>query len=79
MDKVFRISAYLLNLGLFIVGILYLVDGYGAESILGLFIMVASVVNLRTIYFSPDLEERKLIRSVNKARLKKELEDLSSS
>jgi hypothetical protein len=78
MDKIIRISAYLFNAGLFLVGLLYLIDGYGTESLLGIFMMIASAINLRAIYFSPDIEERRLIRSVNKARLKKELEELLS-
>ncbi len=77
MDRVLRYAAYLANVILLLVVGFILSQAYsGPDFFLALLLAVPPAMSIAALYSGADLEERKMIRRVNKARLRKELEKL---
>lgn len=77
MDKVIRWIAFLANVGLIIVTGFILSKTYGLrDGLLASLLAVPPLVSLIALYIGPDIEERRLMKQVNKARLRAELEKL---
>jgi hypothetical protein len=51
-------------------------ESHGSDARLALLLIIPPMISIIAIYMGPDLEERRLIRSLNKAKLKKELKSL---
>ena len=78
MDKLIRYAAYLGNLALAGVAVIVMITGYGRDVMYAMLLMVPPVLSFLALMCGPDLEEMRLRRQVNKAKLRKELEDLTS-
>jgi hypothetical protein len=77
MDPSFRYAAYIANIGLLIFSGFLLTHSYGRDAYWALLLAFPPVLSLKAIHFSPDLEERRLLRQVSKARLQQELQTLA--
>jgi hypothetical protein len=53
--------------------------GYSSERVVGILLMVPTVSTLLILSMGPDIEERILARRLNKARMRKELQDLEGN
>lgn len=79
MDRVIRIAAYVCNLGLFILCVLILANSHRSQELFfGFSAILPALLNLLALYLGPDLEERRLARKLNKARMKAEIEKLEA-
>lgn len=76
MDRLLRIAAYLANAVLIIGASILVLEARGMETYLAMLFLIPPVLSLLVIYNGPDLEERRLSRLLNKARMRKELEGL---
>lgn len=76
MNRLLRIAAYLANAVLIIGALILVLEARGMETYLAMLFLVPPVLSLIAIYNGPDIEERRLTRLLNKARMRKELEDL---
>lgn len=80
MDKAFRLLATLSNIlvwGFFIFALTELRLNRGPELMMALALFFFPLFNLLALYCGPDRETRQLRRAVEKARLKKALQDLT--
>jgi hypothetical protein len=78
MERWLRYAAYLSNIVLIASAMIMVLHNYGNDSLLASLLAVPPILSLFSLYFGPDAEERQLQRDVTKARLRKELKDLSS-
>ncbi len=76
MDRFIRYAAYLANAIMVIAAGFIAAGAYGHDVYLALLLMVPPSLSLLAIYFGPDMEERRLTRALNKARMQKELDSL---
>ncbi len=76
MDKVIRCAAYLACVIQILVAAYAFTEVYGSEIILALLLLVTPLLSVIALYSGPDLEERRLTKDLNKARLRNELEIL---
>lgn len=77
MDRVIRWAAFLANVGLVIVTCFIVSKTYGLrDGMLASLLALPPLISLIALYIGPDIEERRLTRQVNKARLRAELEKL---
>ena len=76
MGKVIRYAAFLACTIQIIVAAYAFTEVYGHEIFLALLLMAVPVLSLLALYAGPDLEERRLAKELNKARLRNELENL---
>lgn len=77
MDKVIYYGAYLLC-ALQIVAVLFIMKGaYGRDVFWAMLLLLPPFVAMIALKCGPDLEERRLRRKVNKARLQQELAELT--
>lgn len=77
MDRAIRIIAYICNVGLVILAVLIFAKSYGRQELF--FASCAffpALINLLALGLGPDLEERRLRRKLNKARMREELSRL---
>lgn len=78
MDRFIRYAAYLGNAGLLVTTAVLAANTYGLkQAMLASLLALPAILSLIALYIGPDLEERRLTRQVNKARLRAELEKLS--
>lgn len=77
MDKLIRYAAYLVNLILLGVAVVVMLNGYGRDIMYAALLMAPPVISFLALITGPDLEELRLRRQVNKARLRQELADLT--
>jgi hypothetical protein len=77
MERWLRYAAYLANIVLIGSSMIMVLHNYGQDSLLASLLAVPPILSLFSLYFGPDAEERQLSRDVNKARLRKELKDLT--
>lgn len=77
MDRAIRITAYLSNIVLLGLSGLILANSYNSRDIaFGCIAILPALINVLALYLGPDLEERRLSRRLNKARMKEELRKL---
>ncbi len=76
MDKIIYYVALLANVALLGFALYTFATGYGSDRFAALLLAVPAVFSLWALKLGPDCEERKLARDLNKARMKKELQDL---
>lgn len=77
MDRVFRYAAYLTG----IIQVLFVLTtlpelNNSSDIMSALFLLLLPVLAMVALYTGPDIEERRLHKQVNKARLRAELETL---
>lgn len=78
MEKLIRYAAYLANLVLIAAAFIIMLKSYGGrDALMASLLALPPILSLFALYSGPDLEERQLLREVTKARLRKELKDLS--
>lgn len=75
MSRIIYFSAMIVNcLALLSLGFILLTQANRTEEIMILALcMFVPILSIAAIYSAPDLEERKLMRALNKAQLRKEL------
>lgn len=79
MDRAIRYAAYLANL-LMLAGVCFIFIGaYGRDAYIALLLAIPPVLSIIALYCGPDIEERRLARKVNKARMNQELESFTDS
>jgi hypothetical protein len=78
MERVIRYAAYLANLVLIGSALILTLRSYGQSALLGSLLTLPPILSLLALYTGPDAEERQLLKDVTKARLRKELKDLST-
>ena len=78
MERWLRYAAYLSNVVLIGAAMIMVLHNYGNDSLLAGLLAVPPILSLFSLYFGPDAEERQLSRDVTKARLRKELKDLTA-
>lgn len=77
MERFIHIAAYLANITMMVFAAFIIRESYGAETYVALLLMVPPVLSLLALYHGPDKEERQLTRRLNKARMRKELEEIA--
>jgi hypothetical protein len=79
MERIIRYAAYLANLVLIASAFIIMLKSYGGrDALLAGLLSMPPILSLLALYMGPDAEERQLHRDVTKARLRKELKDLST-
>ncbi len=76
MVKFVYYIALLANICLLVFSLYTFATGYSNDRLAALLLAVPAVFSLWALKTGPDCEERKLARDLNKARMKKELQDL---
>jgi cadmium resistance protein CadD (predicted permease) len=76
MDKLIYISTYLANIALILIACVFFTESYGSDRYLAFLLFIPPCLSLWSLYTGPDLEERKLRKQLNKAKMQKELEGL---
>ncbi len=76
MCRVLRIAAYIANVIMLLVVGYFVTESYGVERFICLLMALPPLLSIAALWQGPDLEERRLGRELNKARMKKELEEL---
>lgn len=77
MDRAIRIIAYLCNAGLVILAVLMFAQSHrGQELFFAVCAIIPALFNLLALGLGPDIEERRLRRKLNKARMRDELSRL---
>lgn len=79
MERFLRYSAYLANIVLVGAALIMVLHNYGTDSVYAGLLTVPPILSLFSLYVGPDAEERQLQRYVTKARLRKELKDLTAA
>ncbi len=78
MDRFIRYAAYLLNAGFIVFILAVIFNTYNSrDKMLAFATLLVPVISLCALKSGPDVEERKLQREVNKARLRAELAKFS--
>ncbi|MEZ0225071.1 MAG: hypothetical protein ACAH83_11000 [Alphaproteobacteria bacterium] len=77
MERIIRYAAYLANLVLIGAALILTLRSYGQSALFASLLTLPPILSLLALYNGPDVEERQLQRDVTKARLRKELKDLS--
>ena len=77
MDRTIRYAAYLVNL-LLLAGVFFIfITAYGRDAYFALLLAIPPILSIIALYHGPDIEERRLTRKLNKARMNQELESLT--
>jgi len=77
MDRVIRVAAYVFNFGLFVLAALILAKSHRSQELFfAACAILPALLNIAALYLGPDLEERRLSRRLNKARMKAEIDKL---
>lgn len=80
MDRALRYAAYVANILLVLTVLFLLSQAYRGSEFVGLLLMaVPPLLSLFGFGMGPDLEERRLVRKVNKARLHRTLVELGEA
>ena len=79
MERWLRYAAYLANVVLLGAALILVLHNSGDTSLRASLLTVPAILSLFSLYFGPDAEERQLQRDVTKARLRKELKDLTAA
>ena len=77
MNRFFYYGALLLNVIQTGFAFFTFATGYGSDRLLALLLVLPPLLSIIALRCGPDLEERRLGRELNKARMRKELQDLS--
>ena len=78
MDRILRYAAYTANVLLVFGAIILMLKSYSSrDMLLSALVMVPGILSVIALWEGPDREERKLRRQVAKARLARELRDLT--
>lgn len=80
MERIIRYAAYLANLVLIVAALIIMLKSYGGrDALMASLLTLPPILSLLALYTGPDGEERQLYRDVTKARLRKELKDLTKA
>ena len=78
MDKIVYFISFIANIILLAFSFFTFLTGYGEDRIFSVLLMIPAIFSIFEQRIGPDLEERKLTRQLNKARMSKELQDLEN-
>ncbi len=76
MNKIVHYTALMVNILLLLFAVYTFLTGYGSNRLFAALLTVPPILSVFALRLGPDLEERKLTRELNKARMRKELQDL---
>lgn len=76
-QKIIYYAALLANFALIVFALFLFSTVYGHERILTLLLAVPAILSLMVILQGPDIEERRLMRRLRKANLRKELKAMA--
>lgn len=76
MDKIIHYVACVANILLLLFAIYTFLTGYGDNRFFAALLTIPPILSIFAMRLGPDLEERKLTHELNKARMRKELQDL---
>ena len=76
MDKIVHYVAYAANILLLGFAVYTFLTGYGNNRFFAAVLTIPPILSVIALRIGPDLEERKLARQLNKARMRKDLQDL---
>ena len=76
MNKIVYYAALMVNILLLLFAVYTFLTGYGNTRLFAALLIVPPILSVFALRMGPDLEERKLTRELNKARMRKELQNL---
>ena len=76
INKLVFYGAYIVNIVMLIALIALLLEAYGEDQLYILLMFIPPILSLFALHKGPDLEERKLTKLLNKARMRDELQKL---
>lgn len=79
MDRFIRIAAYILNALLILASLYLMTEAYDRDLVYCFLLILPPLFSILALKTGPDLEERRLTREVNKARLRAELDEVSGA
>lgn len=79
MDKIIRFAAYIASAAQLVFVVSLVPSTYGWDMLALVLLIIPPVLTAVALYCGPDIEERRLIRHVNKTRLRLELSELSAA
>lgn len=79
MDRFLRYAAYIASAAQFVFVLALVPSTYGWDVFALLMLAIPPILTAAALYAGPDIEERRLLRHVTKARLRQELSELSAA
>ena len=80
MSKIIHHTAILLNILMILTAIFFVTQSVSMiEVIVALGMLLPPITSIFALYWGPDLEERRLQRTLNKVRIKRELQEIKKS
>lgn len=73
MDRLIHYGAYAANALLLVAVCYFITEAYGNDVFLVALLAIPPVLSIKALRSGPDLEERRLTKALNKAKLRKEL------